>query len=193
MKSHPPDHGGTAQTIRRSSLISAAEIGLFTGYFLMVWMLPETWLNTAAGAIAFEIASKINPYLSDYSINLSENPRYFIHSHVLATILVFPWSFILIVKRNGGLQTFQKIVQMKIDGKPLTLYAVMVTLLFLPLIFGMLWLVKPPLNGASHAVWSSHLGTPISSLIYMYLLSLYTGLIFVITRIYIVNSFGDGK
>lgn len=82
---------------------------------------------------------------------------------------------------------------MKIDDKPLTIYAAMVTLLFLPLIFGLLWLVKPPLNGASYAVWSSHLGIPISSLIYMYLLSLYTGLIFMVIRIGILNKLGDLK
>jgi hypothetical protein len=56
-----------------------------------------------------------------------------------------------------------------------------------------LWLVKLPLSGASYAIWNSPLGVPISSLMYMYLLSLYSGLIFMIIRIYVTTKLGDDK
>ena len=55
--------------------ISIPEIALVVGYFLAVWLIPTSWLDTAVGAMAFAIASKINPYLSEYSIAFAAEPQ----------------------------------------------------------------------------------------------------------------------
>lgn len=136
--------------------ISFPEIALIIGYFLTVWLIPTSWLDTAAGAMAFAIASKINPYLSEYSIAFAADPQYFIHCHVLAT-----WFFptllpYLIIRRNGGRVRYAKTWRElgKRFGGWLP-HAIISICLFGSIYFGMLWLVDYPLIRGERAIWVS--------------------------------------
>lgn len=136
--------------------ISISEVALILGYFLAVWLIPTSWLNTAIGAIAFAIASKINPYLSEFSIAFSADPQYFIHCHVLATWLFPTLLPILIINRNGGRKTFSLGYRQKIDqfGGWL-IYLMGSVFLFGSLYFSMVWLVDYPLTGGERVIWVS--------------------------------------
>jgi hypothetical protein len=136
--------------------ISLPEIALISGYFLAVWLIPASWLDTAIGAMAFAIASAVNPYLSEYSIAFSADPRYFIHCHVLATLLFPTLLPYLIIKRNGGRIAFSLGYRRKIDqfGGWLA-YLTLSVLLFGLLYFSMVWLVDHPLTGGERAIWIS--------------------------------------
>lgn len=108
------------------------------------------------GAVAFTISSKINPYLSEYSITFSADPPYFIHCHVLATWLFPTLLPFLIVKRNGGRIAYSSVYRQKIDqfGGWLT-YLILSVLIFGLLYFSMVWLVDYPLTGGERAIWIS--------------------------------------
>jgi hypothetical protein len=136
--------------------ISFPEIALIIGYFLAVWLIPTSWLDTAVGAIAFAIAGKINPYLSEYSIAFAADPQYFIHCHVLATWLFPTLLPFLIIKRNGGRMAFSLGYRQKIDqfGGRLV-YLMLSVFLFGLLYFSMVWLVDYPLTGGERAIWIS--------------------------------------
>lgn len=176
------------------SVISFSEIGLFTSYFLAIWLLPLDWLNGAWGVMALAIAGKINPYLSPYSIAFAENPSYFIHCHVLATIFFIPWGFILIAKRNGGMIGWQGVLANHIgEGHSIFFYWLRASALLIPLTYGMLWLVGYPFGSAAHAMWVSKVGIPISALFVAYLISLYLGLSYTLARIFLINSYGGKK
>lgn len=140
----------------KSPAISLPEITLIIGYFLAVWLIPTSWLDTAVGAIAFALAGKINPYLSEYSIAFSAAPQYFIHCHVLSAWLFPTLLPILIIKRNGGCKEFSQGYRQKIDqfGGCLVYFIVSVFLFGL-LYFSMLWLVDYPLTGGERAIWVS--------------------------------------
>lgn len=136
--------------------ISIPEIALIIGYFLAVWLIPTSWLDTAVGAIAFAIAGKINPYLSEYSIAFAADPQYFIHCHVLAT-----WFFptllpYLIIRRNGGrvhyANTWRELGKRFGGWLP---HAIFLICLFWFLYFSMLWLVDYPLTRGERAIWVS--------------------------------------
>jgi hypothetical protein len=136
--------------------ISFPEIALIIGYFLTVWLMPTSWLDTAVGVMAFAIASKINPYLSEYSIAFAADPQYFIHCHVLAT-----WFFptllpYLIIRRNGGRVRYAKTWRElgKRFGGWLP-HAIFLICLFGFLYFSMLWLVDYPLTRGERAIWVS--------------------------------------
>lgn len=134
--------------------ISFPEIALIVGYFMAVWLIPTSWLDTAVGAMAFAIASKINPYLSEYSIAFSANPQYFIHCHVLATWL-FPLLLpYLIIRRNGGRVRYagcwRQISEQFGGWLPHLMFSI---LLYGSLYFAMLWLVDYPLTRGEWAVW----------------------------------------
>lgn len=136
--------------------ISFPEIALIIGYFLAVWLIPTSWLDTAVGAMAFAIASKINPYLSEYSIAFSADPQYFIHCHVLATWLLPTLLPYLIIRRNGGRTRYASCwrnLRERFGGwVPHLMFSILV---FGPVYFGMLWLVDYPIKGAEHAIWIS--------------------------------------
>lgn len=136
--------------------ISIPEIVLMVSYFLAVWLIPTSWLDTAVGAVAFAIASKINPYLSEYSIAFAADPQYFIHCHVLAT-----WFFptllpYLIIRRNGGrvryAKTWRELGKRFGGGLPHAIFSIC---LFGFLYFSMLWLVDYPLTRGERAIWVS--------------------------------------
>jgi hypothetical protein len=136
--------------------ISIPEIALVVGYFLAVWLIPTSWLDTAVGVMAFAIASKINPYLSEYSIAFAAEPQYFIHCHVLATWLFPTLLPCLIIRRNGGRARYAKVWHELRDrfGGWLP-HAMFVTCLFGALYFSMLWLVDYPLTRGERAIWVS--------------------------------------
>lgn len=143
------------QTPNQKSLaISFPEIVLVIGYFLTVWLIPASWLDTSIGALAFAVASKINPYLSEYSIAFAADPQYFIHCHVLATLL-FPLLLpYLIVTRNGGRVSYSSYWRQRNErfgGWPPHL---LLSVFFYGLTyFGMFWLVDYPLTRGEWAVW----------------------------------------
>jgi hypothetical protein len=134
--------------------ISFPEIALIIGYFLAVWLIPTSWLDTAIGAMAFAIASTVNPYLSEYSIAFSADPQYFIHCHVLATLLFPTLLPYLIIKRNGGRARYAgtwRGLRERFGGW--LRHLMFSALLFGSLYFGMLWLVDYPLTRGEWAVW----------------------------------------
>jgi hypothetical protein len=111
-------------------------------------------LETATGAIAFAIASKVNPYLSEYSVAFAADPQYFIHCHVLATWLfptILPY---LITKRNGGRARYAMVwhgLRERFGGwLP---HFILSALIFGSVYFGMLWLVDYPLTRGEWVVW----------------------------------------
>lgn len=134
--------------------ISFLEIVLILGYFLAVWLIPTSWLDTGIGAIAFAISRKINPYLSEYSIAFSAEPQYFIHCQVLATWLFPTLLPYLIIRRNGGRDRYAKIwceLHERWGGwVPHVLFS---ALLFGLLYFSMVWLVDYPLKRGEWAIW----------------------------------------
>jgi hypothetical protein len=136
--------------------ISISEIALIIGYFLAVWLIPTKWLDTAFGAIAFAIASKINPYLSGYSIAFAADPQYFIHCHVLATWLFPTLLPYLIIRRNGGRVRYAKTWRelSKRFGGWLP-HAMFLACLFGFVYFSMFWLVDYPLTRGERAIWVS--------------------------------------
>lgn len=143
--------------------ISIPEIALVVGYFLAVWLIPTRWLDTAIGAIAFAIASKVNPYLSEYSIAFAADPQYFIHCHVLATWLFPPLLPYLIIRRNGGRLRYAGVwrqIGERFGGwLPHLIFSVF---LYGLLYFGMLLLVDYPLTRGERAIWIS--GVALSAL-----------------------------
>jgi len=136
--------------------ISIPEIVLIVSYFLAVWLIPTSWLDTAVGAMAFAIASKINPYLSEYSIAFAADPQYFIHCHVLAAWLLPTLLPLLIIKRNGGRACYAKTwrgLSDKFGGW--VLHLIFSALIFALPYFAMLWLVDYPLTRGERAIWIS--------------------------------------
>ncbi|THF58107.1 hypothetical protein [Pseudothauera rhizosphaerae] len=134
--------------------ISMAEIFLIVSYFLAIWLVPTNWLDTAFGEVAFDVASKINPYLSEYSIAFSANPRYFIHCHVLATWIFPPLLPYLIVKRNGGRSRYADYWRQRNENFGGWLPHLMIAVpLYGLAYFGMLWMVEYPLTRGEWAVW----------------------------------------
>lgn len=134
--------------------ISIPEIALVVGYFLAVWLIPTSWLDTAVGVMAFAIASKINPYLSEYSIAFAAEPQYFIHCHVLATWLFPTLLPYLTIRRNGGRVAFSLGYRQKANkfGGWLA-YLIFSVIIFSTLYFTMLWLVDYPLTRGERAIW----------------------------------------
>ncbi|MCX7628523.1 MAG: hypothetical protein N2Z69_08970 [Methylophilaceae bacterium] len=136
--------------------ISLPEIALVVGYFLAVWLIPTTWLDTAVGAMAFAIASKINPYLSEYSIAFAADPQYFIHCHVLATWLFPALLPILIIKRNGGRVFYSSYWHQRNERFGGWLPHLILSAFFYCLAYlGMFWLVDYPLRAGERAIWIS--------------------------------------
>lgn len=132
-----------------------AVIALFPCYFLVVAILPERWLDTAIGAIAFAIASKLNPFLSEYSIAFAYNPRYFIHCHVLATWMLTFTIGPLFVSAYGGVDRtkshFREVARKRTVW---FLWAVPVFVSMLYVTF--LWMGPTyPLGRAARGVWES--------------------------------------
>ena len=134
--------------------ISFPEIALIVCYFLAVWLIPTSWLDTAVGAMAFAIAGKINPYLSEYSIAFSAAPQYFIHCHVLAAWLLPALLPYLIIRRNGGRARYSTYWHQRNERFGGWLPHLMLSILFYGVAyFGMLWLVDYPLTRGEWAVW----------------------------------------
>ncbi|MBT3068006.1 hypothetical protein [Rhodoferax sp. U11-2br] len=134
--------------------ISIPEVALILGYFFAVWLIPTSWLNTAMGAIAFAIASKINPYLSDFSIAFAADPQYFVHCHVLATWLFPTLLPYLVITRNGGraryANTWRELHEKWGGWVPHSLFS---ALIFGLMYFSMVWLVDYPLRRGERAIW----------------------------------------
>lgn len=144
------------QPSRKPRAISIAEIVLIAAYFMAVWLIPTSWLDTGIGAIAFAIASKVNPYLSEYSIAFAADPQYFIHCHVLATWMFPTLLPYLIIKRNGGREAFSVGYRQKADqfGGWLT-YLMLSVFIFGLLYFSMVWFIDYPITGGERAIWVS--------------------------------------
>lgn len=136
--------------------ISFPEILLLVGYFLAVWIIPVSWLDTAVGAMAFAMASTINPYLSEFSIAFADKPQYFIHCHVLAAWLFPPLLPYLIIRRNGGraryAKTWNQIAERFGGWLPHLIFSIF---FYGVLYFAMLWLVDYPLRRGEKAIWVS--------------------------------------
>ena len=136
--------------------ISFPEILLIVGYFLAVWIIPVSWLDTAVGAMAFAMASTINPYLSEFSIAFADEPQYFIHCHVLAAWLFPPLLPYLIIRRNGGRaqysRTWRQIAERFGGWLPHLIFSM---LMYGFLYFSMLWLVDYPMGRGARAIWMS--------------------------------------
>lgn len=162
--------------------ISHAEIALVAGYFLAVWMVPESWLETAVGAIAFAVASKVNPYLSEYSIAFAEEPQYFIHCHVLATWMLVPLAWLLIVNRNGGFVATKVMFEKR--AKSHGLLPMLLGIFFLiTLLMTMLWDIRYPLGRAERGVWVNEISVCIFSFMNGWLGSVFIYLIVFVSRI----------
>jgi hypothetical protein len=136
--------------------ISFSELALVAFYFLAVWLIPTSWLDSAAGELVFAAVSKFNPYLSEYSISFSADPAYFIHCHVLATFffsIAFP---ILIIKKNSGQETFIAGYRKKMDQfGGWFVYLILSIAVFGLMGFSMIWLVDYPLTRGERAIWIS--------------------------------------
>jgi len=174
----------------QAPLISFSEIGLFLSYLLVIWLIPLRWLDSAIGAMAFAVAGKVNPYLSTYSIAFAESPAYFVHCQLLATLFFIPWGFVLIVKRNGGIDKWQKILIDHIgERSSLFFYWLKLSAFLVPMIYGMLWLVSYPFGSAAYAMWVSKIGIPISSFLLTYLISLYLGMSYTVGRLLLIHFY----
>jgi hypothetical protein len=157
--------------------ISIPEILLFCLYFLAVWMIPVNWLDSGFGAIAFEIARKINPYLSEYSIAFARDPKYFIHCHVLASWIITPAFFPLIIRNNGGARVYSEMFKERLESfGGLSYYLVFACIGFGILYFGMLLMVDFPLSRSERAYWVS--GISYTALMMSGMLSAWIGFIF---------------
>jgi hypothetical protein len=155
--------------------ISIPEVVLVACYFLAVSLIPVAWLDSAPGAVAFALAGKINPYLSDYSIAFARKPDYFIHCHVLATWMIAPGIYPLIVRRNGGARAYAGVIRQTLEKfGGVTAYIVLASMFFAVLYFAMIFLVDFPLTRAEWAIWGSG-GVAYSAFMYAAVLSLWAG------------------
>ncbi|MBT3068005.1 hypothetical protein [Rhodoferax sp. U11-2br] len=136
-------------------IISFWEILLCASYFLAVWLIPTSWLDSGIGSVAFALASKVNPYLSEYSIAFAAEPQYFIHCHVLATWLLPSFSPYLEIRRNGGRSVHAEHFHRQFERFGGWFYYLAFNCIFLiPLYFGMYWMVDYPLDGPGEkGVW----------------------------------------
>lgn len=137
--------------------ISFSEILLSTAYVLAVALISESWLDTGIGAIAFAIASKINPYLSEFSIAFAQNSSYFIHCHVLATLILAPGLLLSLVARNGGFRSYEIYYTQSLEKQPLILRWFALSFMFL-LLNGMLWMADYPFSKFERGVWVNPIG-----------------------------------
>lgn len=170
--------------------ISIPEIALVVAYFLAVWLIPTSWLDTAVGAIAFAITSKVNPYLSEYSIAFADDPQYFIHCHVLATWMIVPGVYPLMLRRNGGAAAYAKVIQGKLETfGGVTIYIIAASVFFGALYFGMLQLVDYPLTRGEWAIWIG--GVSYSALMLSAILSLWGGVVFMAIYTHWFTSKGE--
>lgn len=136
--------------------ISFLEILLIIGYFFAVWIIPVSWLDSAVGAMAFAMASTINPYLSEFSIAFADNPHYFIHCHILAAWLFPPLLPYLIIRRNGGRVQYARIWRKTAERFGGWLPHLIISIFFYGVLyFSMLWLVDYPLRQGEKAIWVS--------------------------------------
>lgn len=135
--------------------ISFPMIALIASYFLAVWLIPTSWLDSGIGSIAFALANKINPYLSEYSIAFAAEPQYFIHCHVLATWLLASFFPYLEIRRNGGRSVHAEHFHRLFERFGGWFYYLIFNCIFLiPLYFGMYWMVDYPLDGpGERGVW----------------------------------------
>lgn len=152
--------GNEEQPPPKTGAISISEIALVVAYFLTVWLIPTSWLDTSVGAVAFSVASKINPYLSEYSIAFAEDPQYFIHCHVLATSMLAPSLFGFVVFRNGGFRSYEAMFIKSVLKQTLIVKWALYLFLFV-LLNGMLWMVDYPLGRAERGVWVNAFGVAI--------------------------------
>ena len=130
-------------------------IALLPCYFLAVAIIPERWLDTEVGALAFFIASKVNPFLSEYSIAFADNPRYFIHCHVLATwMLTFTFGPLLISSYGGIDRTMSHFIKVAQERTVWFLWSVPALVAMLYVTF-LLMDVNYPLGRAARGVWVS--------------------------------------
>jgi hypothetical protein len=168
----------SATALKKAPLaISISEILLFCLYFLAVWMIPVNWLDSGFGAIAFSIARKINPYLSDYSIAFARDPKYFIHCHVLASWIIAPAFFPLIIRSNGGAKVYSGMFKERIESfGGLSYYLVFACIGFGILYFGMLLMVDFPLSRSEWAYWVG--GISYTALMMSAMFSAWIGFIF---------------
>lgn len=167
--------------------ISFAEILLILTYFLLAWFLPTSWLDTVVGNISFGIARTINPYLSEHYIAFAANPSYFIHCHVIATVIVFPSLYPLTIIRCGGLEKLSKI-ELKIAEKRggLILYG-MIVIFFVPfLYFGLTFFVDYPLSRAANLFCVSNVA--FSALMMAGVLSIGVGKVLMIIYLLLIKN-----
>lgn len=153
-----PRHTETDQSpMGKKPTISLAEVALVAAYSIAVVLIPESWLDTPVGSMAFAIASKINPYLSGYSIAFAKDQQHFIHCHVLATWIIAPTLFWPVIIRAGGLRQYEVLYMESLKQQPLIMKWGFY-LLCLAMLFGMLWLVDYPLSRTERGVWVNSFG-----------------------------------
>lgn len=175
----------------KTRAISIPEIALVIAYFLAVWLIPTSWLDTAVGAVAFAIAGKVNPYLSEYSIAFAADPQYFIHCHVLATWMISPVLLLMILRKNGGIRGYERIyVKSLNDRSPVQLCFAYLFGLFVWL--AMLWLVDYPLVRAERGVWVNPIGVCFFALITGAMISILSTVWFLFKALFVIWK-GEGK
>ncbi|MDB5772533.1 MAG: hypothetical protein JWM42_2907 [Burkholderia sp.] len=150
---------------------SLAEILLIATYFIAVIVIPEKWVETAVGKMAFAAAACVNPYLSGYSTAFAEDTRYFIHCHVLATWILTPALMWFAIRRNGGFRAYEKLFMKSVSELSLAgmwlLY-----LVFVLALVAMLWMVDYPLTRSELSIWVRPFGVCSSAFLFASLLSI---------------------
>lgn len=183
-----------ADATTKPHAISFAEVVLVCGYFLAVWIIPIEWIDTAAGAIAIAIASKINPYLWEYSISFAKRPEWFIHCHVIATI-IGSWIFPLMVRAQGGFASYQKVVALGAQQcGGVALYWIRSGALIFVLYVAMFFSVDPYLSSrAQNLIWGDGIGVCVSALLYAAGLSIGVGISYVCIRVACAENNGESS
>lgn len=143
--------------VSEKASISLGEIVLCAGYVLAVVLIPESWLDTGIGAIAFAIASKVNPYLTEPSIAIAADPTYFVHCHLLATLILAPGLFVALIARNGGSKSYEEMFLNSIEERSLAFLWGLYAILFV-LLNSMAWMVDYPLSRTDRGVWVAPFG-----------------------------------
>lgn len=170
--------------------ISLAEVAVIAGYFIAVVLIPQSWLDTSVGAIALAIASTVNPYLGEFSIAFAADPKYFVHCHILATLILAPSLFMAFVAKNGGSKSYECMFLSSIEQHSLALLWGIYAILFV-LLNSMAWMVDYPLSRTDRGVWTAPFGVAFFAFITGGLLALLATAFFLL-KVTLKNVF-EGK
>lgn len=158
--------------------ISLGEILLIAGYFLAVWLIPVSWLETRLGSVMFAVARLINPYLSPQSVAFADDPMYFIHCHVLATWMILPGLPYSTIRKYGGREQLSLVFRKSFERVGGAGMHLLICIVFFGLgHFSMLLLVDYPLTGSERLTWISNIamssiilnGAAASAILFIYM------------------------